>query len=142
MIGIVIATHANLGEALLNTARAVVPTATSVVTVAIGESDSAVSYEAKLREAIESVRGDGGVLVLTDMFGGTPSNVGMTLHDSTAVEVLTGANLPMVVKAMQLASRSVELGVAARQIRDAGQRAIAIASEVLGAVATAGGPSA
>lgn len=142
MIGIVIATHANLGEALLNTARAVVPAATSVVAVAIEETDSAISYATKLRDAIESVRGDGGVMVLTDMFGGTPSNVGMTLHDSSAVEVLTGANLPMVVKAMQLASRPIELGVAARQVRDAGQRAIAIASEVLGAVTSAGGPTA
>ena len=71
------------------------------------------------------------MLVLTDMFGGTPSNVGLTLHQAGRVEVLTGANLPMLIKALQLSVKDLDLASAARQVRESGARAIAVASEVL-----------
>lgn len=71
------------------------------------------------------------MLVLTDMFGGTPSNIGMTLHKAGRVEVLTGVNLPMLIKVLQLIGRGETLDVVARQAKDSGARAIAIASEVL-----------
>ncbi len=131
MIGVVIATHARLAESLLENARGVVANATQYVAVEIREGDTTESFEKRLREAVDSVSG-GGVLVLTDMFGGTPSNVGLMLHKSGAVEVLTGTNLPMVIKALQLSIKEVDLATAARQVKEAGQRSIAVASEVLG----------
>jgi PTS system mannose-specific IIA component len=131
VIGVVIATHARLAESLLENARGVVANATQYVAVEIREGDTTESFEKRLREAVDSVSG-GGVLVLTDMFGGTPSNVGLMLHKSGAVEVLTGTNLPMVIKALQLSIKEVDLATAARQVKEAGQRSIAVASEVLG----------
>lgn len=131
MIGVVIATHARIAEALLETARGVVSNATRYVAVEIREGDTTESFEKRLRDAVQSVSG-GGVLVLTDMFGGTPSNVGMMLHHVGEVEVLTGANLPMAIKALQLSAKDVDLATAARAVKEAGQRSIAVATEVLG----------
>jgi mannose PTS system EIIA component len=132
VIGVIVAAHAGLADALVETARIVVPGETRVAAVAVTKSDTAATYEARLRAAVTALDDGHGVLVLTDMFGGTPSNVGLTLHQSGKVEVLTGANLPMTIKALQLAARGVDLAAAARQVKDAGQRAIAVASEVLG----------
>jgi PTS system mannose-specific IIA component len=69
--------------------------------------------------------------VLTDMFGGTPANVGLTMHQPGRVEVLTGANLPMLIKALQLCHTQVDLAMVAGQVRHSGARAITVASEVL-----------
>ncbi|MBC7794491.1 MAG: PTS fructose transporter subunit IIA [Clostridia bacterium] len=132
MIGVVFATHARLAESLLDNARGVVANATRYVAVEIREGDTTESYEKRLREAVVQVGGANGVLLLTDMFGGTPSNVGLTLHKVGSVEVLTGANLPMAIKALQLSVKDVDLATAARQVKEAGQRSIAVASEVLG----------
>ena len=132
MIGIVVATHGGLGEALLTTARTVVTESGPVVAVGIGEHDDAGAYDQRLRAAVEQTRGDRGVLVLTDMFGGTPSNLGLTMHEAGRVEVLTGANLPMLIKAMQLSVKGVDLAAVSRQVKEYGQRSIAVASEVLG----------
>jgi PTS system mannose-specific IIA component len=132
VIGVVIATHAHLAESLLTTARGVVANATRYVAVEINDNDTTQTYETRLREAVAKVQGDRGVLVLTDMFGGTPSNVGLTLHKVGVVEVLTGANLPMAIKALQLSVKDVDLASAARLVKEAGQRSIAVASEVLG----------
>ncbi len=133
MIGVVIATHARLAEALLATARGVVANATRVVAVEISEGDTTQAFDTRLREAVQSVQSEHGVLVITDMFGGTPSNVGLTLHKVGVVEVLTGANLPMAIKALQCSVKDVDLATAARQVKEAGLRSIAVASEVLGA---------
>jgi PTS system mannose-specific IIA component len=132
VIGVVIATHARLAESLLTTARGVVANATRYIAVEINDHDTTESYEARLREAVAQVQGARGVLVLTDMFGGTPSNVGLTLHKVGVVEVLTGANLPMAIKALQLSVKDIDLASAARQVKEAGLRSIAVASEVLG----------
>jgi mannose PTS system EIIA component len=137
VIGVIIAAHARLAESLLATARSVVPNATKVLAVEITDADSAAAYDQRLRRAVEEVRCDGGVLVITDMFGGTPSNVGLTLHKAGEIEVLTGANLAMTIKALQLSTKAIDLAQAARQVRETGQRSIAVASEVLGATAPA-----
>ena len=84
----------------------------------------------EIAAAIERVRGDGGVLVLTDMFGGTPSNLAMTFIEAGAVEVITGVNLPMVIKLSGLA-RGGDLLSAARDIREDGRSAIWVASDFL-----------
>jgi PTS system mannose-specific IIA component len=132
MIGIVVAAHGALAKVLVATARSVLPETGPIEAVGITDSDDAASYEARLQAAVEQVQTGDGVLVLTDMFGGTPSNVGLTLHRQGHVEVLTGANLPMLVKAMQLSSRGAALQTAAVDVKEYGRRAIAVASEVLG----------
>ena len=131
MIGVVVAAHGDLAQALVSTAQQVIRQPGRVMAVSVNAQDDSASYEKRLRAAVLEVMGDRGVLVLTDMFGGTPSNVGLTMHQSGEVEVLTGANLPMLIKAMQLAGSPVDLATAARDVRESGARAIAIASEML-----------
>ncbi len=132
MIGIVVATHGELAHALITTARSVVIDPGSVVAVGIEPQDDTASFEARLQAAVNAVQTEpGGVLVLTDMFGGTPANVGLTMHEVGRVEILTGANLPMLIKALQLSRKETDLANAARLVKESGVRAIAVASEVL-----------
>jgi len=86
----------------------------------------------EIEQAIERVRGDAddGVLLLTDMFGGTPSNLGMTFLEKDRLEVITGVNLPMLIKLASLRSSSDLLAVA-REMRDHGRNAIWVASDLL-----------
>ena len=98
--------------------------------MSIGWHDDVNDAREDIAQAIERVRGDAGVLVLTDMFGGTPSNLGMTFLETDRVEVITGVNLPMLIKLASLRSSSDLLGVA-REMRDHGRNAIWVASDLL-----------
>jgi mannose PTS system EIIA component len=133
VIGVIVAAHGRLAEALIEAALMVVPDAEPVKAVSIVKSDDSHAIEQHLRDCIVALANTHGVLILTDMFGGSPSNIGLTLHQPGRVEVLTGANLPMLIRALQLSRRGTALAAAAREVRDYGARAIAIASEVLGA---------
>ena len=133
MIGVIVAAHGRLSEALLEAALLVVADVDQVRAVGIVKSDDSHAIEARLREAVAALEGCQGILILTDMFGGSPSNIGLTLHQPGKVEVLTGANLPMVIRALQLSHKAIDLAAAAREVKDYGARAIAVASEVLGA---------
>ena len=83
-----------------------------------------------ISDAIRHVQGPAGVLILTDMFGGTPSNLGLTFLESNRVEIITGVNLPMLIKLAHLQSSPDLLGVA-REMRDHGRSAIWVASDFL-----------
>jgi PTS system mannose-specific IIA component len=132
VIGVVVAAHGNLAEALVQTAQLVVPDPGAVVALAVRADDDSVTYEARFRSTVKEIQlARDAVLVLTDMFGGTPSNIGMTLHRAGHVEVLTGVNLPMLIKVLQLIGRDTDLETIARQAKESGARSIAIASEVL-----------
>jgi PTS system mannose-specific IIA component len=98
--------------------------------VSIGWHDEVNDAREEIKRAIERVRGDGGVLVLTDMFGGTPSNLGITLLETDRVEVITGVNLPMLIKLASLKGSS-DLTAAAREMREHGRNAIWVASDLL-----------
>jgi len=99
MIGLVVATHGTLGEALLDTAAMIIGRSERACTVSLSRDHDPVELHALLARAVEEAGVDGdGVLVLVDMFGGTPANIGMTLLESGRVELLTGVNLPMVIK--------------------------------------------
>src|SRR5437867_220669 len=98
--------------------------------VSIGWHEDVNDAREEIAQAIERVDGEGGVLVLTDMFGGTPSNLGMTFLVKNRVEVITGVNLPMLIKLASLRSPSNLLGVA-REMRDHGRNAIRLASDLL-----------
>lgn len=127
MIGIVVVTHGSLANELVNAARQIVGEIEGIRAVSIGWADES----SVAREAIESaLREVGGAkaLVLTDMFGGTPTNLSLPFL-SERVEIVTGVSLPMLIKATSL--REGELRDVARVIRDQGRGAICVASEVL-----------
>src|SRR5580765_5763639 len=98
--------------------------------VSIGWHDEVNDAREDIAQAIERVRGDAGVLVLTDMFGGTPSNLAITFVETNRVEVITGVNLPMLIKLAGLQS-SPDLLAVARDMREHGRNAIWVASDFL-----------
>src|SRR5438034_4259851 len=132
MIGVVVVTHGQLATELVNAAEMIVGDLPQFTAVSIGWHDDVSDASGDIEQAIERVKGDGddGVLLLTDMFGGTPSNLGMTFLEKDRVEVITGVNLPMLIKLAGLQQSSDLLNVA-RQMRDDGRNAIWVASEFL-----------
>lgn len=130
MIGIVVVTHGQLATELVNAAEMIVGDLPQFAAVSIGWHDDVNDAREEIARAIERVRGEHGVLVLTDMFGGTPSNLGMTLLETDRVELITGVNLPMLMKLASLPSSSNLLAVA-REMRDHGRNAIWVASDLL-----------
>jgi PTS system mannose-specific IIA component len=133
VIGVVVVTHGQLATELLNAAEMIVGDLPRFAAVSIGWHDDVSDAREDIGQAIERVRSDGadgGVLLLTDMFGGTPSNLAMTFIATNQVEVITGVNLPMLIKLAGLARSSDLLGVA-RDMREHGRNAIWVASDFL-----------
>ena len=130
MIGVVVVTHGQLATELLNAAEMIVGDLPQFTAVSIGWHDDVNDAREDIAQAIERVRGEEGVLVLTDMFGGTPSNVGMTFLETDRVEVITGVNLPMLIKLAGL-QKSANLLAVAQAMRDHGRNAIWVASDLL-----------
>ena len=127
MIGIVVVTHGQLAEELVNAARTIVGDIPAIAAVSIGWADDMTDAKAAIERALAAV-GPGPALVLTDMFGGTPTNVSLPFL-SPQVEIVTGVNLPMLIKLTSL--REGELLEVARVIREQGKGAIFVASEIL-----------
>jgi len=130
MIGVVVVTHGQLAIELVNAAEMIVGDLPQFTAVSIGWHDDVNDAREEIVQAIERVRGEEGVLLLTDMFGGTPSNLGMTVLAKDRVEVITGVNLPMLIKLAGL-PQSQDLLAVARQMRDDGRNAIWVASDLL-----------
>lgn len=139
MIGIIVASHGELAHELVRTATRVVGeieqcTAVSVDDGHAGEAvpgGSAAELQARFQQAVHEVdRGDG-ILILTDMFGGTPANLGLSLLAEGKVEVLTGVNLPMLLKLATSRAAGNPLSEMARLIKYYGQKNISVASEFL-----------
>ena len=130
MIGVVVVTHGQLAIELVNAAEMIVGDLPQFTAVSIGWHDDVGDARVEIAQAIERVGGQGGVLVLTDMFGGTPSNLGMTFLEKDRIEVITGVNLPMLIKLAGL-PQSKDLLAVARQMRDDGRNAIWVASDLL-----------
>ena len=105
MVGIVLVTHCNVAESLLDAATNILGNSTNVVAVTFAPNGVRDDYWNALQEAVEKVDEGSGVLVLADMFGGTPSNLAMALLATHQVQVITGLNLPMVLRAMQRAGQ-------------------------------------
>ncbi|GGD33630.1 PTS sugar transporter subunit IIA [Croceicoccus pelagius] len=131
MIGLILVTHGNLAEEFVRAMEHVVGPQDDVVPVCIGPNDDMEQRRSEIRDAIASVDSGKGVIVLTDLFGGTPSNLAISLLKAGSVEVIAGINLPMLIR---LAGARTELGVtqAVAAARDAGRNYITIASEFLG----------
>jgi PTS system mannose-specific IIA component len=130
MIGVVVVTHGQLATELVNAAEMIVGDLPQFTAVSIGWHDEVNDAREDIAQAIERVRGDAGVLLLTDMFGGTPSNLGMTFLEQDRLEVITGVNLPMLIRLASLRSSSNLLGVA-KEMRDHARDAIWVASDLL-----------
>lgn len=130
MIGVVVVTHGQLATELVNGAEAIVGDLPQFAAVAIGWHEDTEDAREEIAQAIARVRQDRGVLILTDMFGGTPSNLAMTFLAEGAVEVVTGVNLPMLIKLAQV-GEGQSLSVVARMVRESGQSSIYMASELL-----------
>src|SRR5579885_1174089 len=101
MIGTVVVSHGNIGKELVRVARSIVTEASPMVGVALEHDEDVDLMRQRIAEAIHGVDRDGGVLLLSDMFGGTPSNLCMSFLKEGTIEVITGVNLPMLI---QLAS--------------------------------------
>ncbi len=125
-----VVTHGQLATELVNAAEMIVGDLPQFTAVSIGWHDDVNDARDEIAQAIDRVRGDSGVLLLTDMFGGTPSNVGMTFLATDQVEVITGVNLPMLIKLASLRSSS-DLLAAAREMREHARDAIWVASDLL-----------
>jgi PTS system mannose-specific IIA component len=130
MIGVVVVTHGQLATELVNAAEMIVGDLPQFAAVAIGWHDDVESARQEIERAIGRVQGTDGVLVLTDMFGGTPANLGVTFLEENRVEVITGVNLPMLIKLARLQA-STDLIAVAREMRDHGRNAIWVASDLL-----------
>ena len=136
MIGVIVVTHGQLAIELVKAAEMIVGDLPQFVAVSIGWHDDVTVARQAIARAIERVQGPAGVLILTDMFGGTPSNLGLTFLETNRVEVITGVNLPMLIKLAGLQSSSDLLAVA-REMRENGRNAIWVASDLLHAEAKA-----
>ena len=130
MIGLVIVSHGRLADELVAATEHVVGPMDALLAVCIGPDDDMERRRADIRDSIADADRGEGVLVLTDMFGGTPSNLAISLIDPGKVEVIAGVNLPMLIKLAEARSRA-DLDSLARMGVDAGKRYIAIASSVL-----------
>lgn len=131
MIGLVLATHGNLGQELLASAQMIIGQVRNAAAVSITQESSMESIRAEIAAAVAAVGNDeAGVVIATDMFGGTPANVSMTFLEQELVEVLTGVNLPMVLKFFN-SQESVGLEELSTILKAYGQQSIALASEYL-----------
>jgi PTS system mannose-specific IIA component len=129
MVGLVVATHGQLAAELLRTAESIVGPVACAAAVSIDSATSVEEARARLAAAIHQVGADGeGVVVLTDMFGGTPANLALTFLDEQ-IEVVTGVNLPMLMKLA--GSRAAGLAAAAELATAQGQKNITLASALL-----------
>jgi PTS system mannose-specific IIA component len=136
MIGVIVVTHGQLAIELVKVAEMIVGDLPQFTAVSIGWHDDVTVAREEIARAIEHVQGPSGVLILTDMFGGTPSNLGLTFLETNRVEIITGVNLPMLIKLAGLQSSSDLLAVA-REMRENGRNAIWVASDLLHAEAKA-----
>jgi len=131
MIGVVVVTHGQLATELVNAAETIVGDLPQFTAVSIGWHDDALDAREEIAQAIARVNaGTQGVLILTDMFGGTPANLAMTFLATDQVEVITGVNLPMLIKIANT-RESTGLLAMARELREHGRNAIWVASDLL-----------
>jgi len=132
MIGLLVVTHGRLAEELVDAVRMIVGEVEGLEAVSIGWDVEVAEATRRIEEAVRRVERGAGVLILTDMFGGTPTNLGLSLYEHGRIEVVTGVNLPMLVKFTNLRD-DLDLHEVARRIASQGRDAIHVASRFLDA---------
>jgi PTS system mannose-specific IIA component len=130
LIGLVLVTHGAVGEALLDALEHVVGKQEAVACISIAPDDDVEARRKEILDAIARVRGGSGCVVMTDMFGGTPSNLALSAMGEEAVEVIAGVNLPMLIKFASTRG-SMSLAEVVTEVQDAGRKYINIASSFL-----------
>ena len=131
MIGALIVTHGNLAHELLNAARQIEADVDGIEAVPLEWSDTVDEAREKIAAALERNGRDRAVIIFTDMFGGTPSNISLSFLEQGRVEIVTGVNLPMIVKFAMVKSESRDVATLAHIISEKGSKAIRVASDLL-----------
>ncbi len=131
MIGLVLVTHGRLAVEFITAMEHVVGKQDAVEAICIGPEDDMEVRRADIANAISAVDKGRGVIILTDLFGGTPSNLAISLMETGKVEVIAGINLPMLIR-LEGARRNMSVAAAVAAAREAGRKYISVASEVLG----------
>ena len=131
MIGIVIVTHSQLGDALIEAAEFILgKRPEALVSVSIDLNESAETLRAKIADGIKRVKSKEGVLILTDMFGGTPSNLSYSFLEEGQIEVISGVNLPILIQAANTRAKA-DLAKLAVELEAFGKKSISLASSLL-----------
>ena len=136
MIGALIVTHGNLAYELLNAARQIEADVAGIEAVPLEWNDSVEDAREKIAAALGKQKD--GVIIFTDMFGGTPSNISLSFLDPGRVEIVTGVNLPMIVKFAMMKQEAKDVATLAHVISEKGAKAIRVASDLLAAEKRAG----
>ncbi len=131
MIGLVLVTHGNLANEFISAMQHVVGKQEQIAPVCIGPEDDMEMRRAEILKKVEEVNDGSGVVVLTDMFGGTPSNLAISIMDRAKVEIIAGVNLPMLIKLASL-RKEKDLKDTVEGAQEAGKKYINIASQLLG----------
>jgi PTS system mannose-specific IIA component len=132
MIGIILVTHGRLAEEFIAALVHVVGPQSQIGAVCIGPDDDMEARRAEILREVKRVDGGKGVVLLTDMFGGTPSNLAISMLDQGSVEVIAGVNLPMLIKLASVRDK-LALDAAVLEAQEAGRKYINVASRLLGA---------
>lgn len=130
MIGLVIVTHGRLAEEFVAALEHVVGAQKLIETVCIGPEDNMETRRQDILSAVAAADMGGGVIVLTDMFGGTPSNLAISILEEANIEVIAGVNLPLLVKLASV-RKTADMATAVAEARDAGRKYIKLASNLL-----------
>ena len=131
MIGLLIVTHCNLGRELLNAAEFIVGRIEAADAIPITLNTDCKKIRNLIEEKLSSLNKDKGVIILTDMFGGTPSNLSLSFLEEEKVEVITGVNLPMIIAIVQNRSK-MALSELAEKAQEAGKSGISLTGKLLG----------
>lgn len=136
MIGLILVTHGRLADQFVEAMEHVVGPQPAVATICIAPDDDMEQRRSEIARAIRQVDGGAGVIILTDLFGGTPSNLAISLLDAGRVEVIAGINLPMLIR-LAGARKAMDVTAAVAAAAMAGRNYITVASELLGQSAAA-----
>jgi PTS system mannose-specific IIA component len=131
LIGALIVTHGNLAHELLNAARQIEADVAGIEAVPLEWSDTVEDARAKIAAALERAGQDRAVIIFTDMFGGTPSNLSLSFLEQGRIEIVTGVNLPMIVKFAMVKEEAKDVATLAHVISEKGSKAIRVASDLL-----------
>ncbi|MDI9613211.1 MAG: PTS sugar transporter subunit IIA [Acidobacteriota bacterium] len=132
MIGALVVTHGQLGQELVAAAEMIVGEISHIRAISIGWHDDVNEAQKDIERRIGELDNGKGVLLLTDMFGGTPSNIAFALYEPGKIDIVTGVNLPMIIKIVNQ-KESDTLDSLARIVRDQGRKSIAMAGDFLDA---------
>ncbi len=131
MVGVLVVTHGGVASELVKAVRRIVGDVDNLQFVSIGWDDDVDKARRQIQEGIEKGDRGQGVLILTDMFGGTPTNLSLSFLQRGKVEIITGVNLPMLIKFYNLKSRD-DIRDVTQKIKEQGQKSIYVATDVLG----------